>query len=171
MDSVDIASATKYFNLHLDHGPYKIDYTLNGRHLLLGGKDGHLAAFDWMTKKLHTEIQIPERVRAVRWLHNENMFAVAQKRWTHVYDRNGTELHCVKHLYDVHSLEFLPRHFLLVGMSSSSFLSYLDVSTGKLVSGHKVKQQETTCMTQNRSNAIILSGNAKGSQPPCSTTI
>lgn len=91
------------------------------------------------------------------------MFAVAQKRWTHVYDRNGTELHCVKSMYDIHSLEFLPRHFLLVGLSSTNFLSYLDVSTGQVVSGCRIKQRETTCMTQNSSNAIILSGNCKGS--------
>lgn len=90
------------------------------------------------------------------------MFAVAQKRWTYVYDRNGTELHCVKSLFDVHSLEFLPRHFLLAGLSSNSFLTYLDVSTGQVASSLRIKQADTTCMTQNRSNAIIFSGNGKG---------
>jgi U3 small nucleolar RNA-associated protein 7 len=91
------------------------------------------------------------------------MFAAALKRWTHIYDRSGTELHCVKSLHDIHSLEFLPRHFLLVGLSSTSYLSYLDVSTGQVVSGCHIKQADTTCMTQNQSNAIILSGNCKGS--------
>ncbi|KAI6225739.1 WD-REPEATS-REGION domain-containing protein [Aphelenchoides besseyi] len=162
VDSVDVATATKHFNLDLDHGPYKADYTTNGRHLLLGGRDGHLAAFDWLTKSLHTEISINEKVNAVKWLHNENMFAAAQKRWTYIYDRNGTELHCIKSLFDVHSLEFLPRHFLLVGLSNTDFLSYLDVSTGKLVSSQRIKQKNTTCMAQNPSNAIVVSGNTKG---------
>jgi U3 small nucleolar RNA-associated protein 7 len=90
------------------------------------------------------------------------MFAVAQKRWTHVYDRNGTELHCMKNMASVHSLEFLPRHFLLVGLNNTNYLTYLDVSTGKLVSACRIKQTETTCMSQNPSNAIILSGNCKG---------
>ncbi|KAI6241421.1 hypothetical protein M3Y99_00370100 [Aphelenchoides fujianensis] len=138
------------------------DYTPNGRHLLLGGKDGHLAAFDWMTKQLHTEVSISERVNAVKWLHNENMFAAAQKRWTYVYDRNGTELHCIKSLFEVHSLEFLPRHFLLVGLSKTDQLTYLDVSTGQVVSSQRIKQKNTTCMTQNPSNAIITSANTKG---------
>jgi U3 small nucleolar RNA-associated protein 7 len=52
-----------------------VDYTPNGRHLLLGGKDGHLAAFDWMTKRLHTEVQINERVRAVRYKYYTQLFA------------------------------------------------------------------------------------------------
>ena len=37
-----------------------------GRHLLLGGRRGHLAAFDWLTKKLHTEIEVHQTLRDVR---------------------------------------------------------------------------------------------------------
>ena len=64
--NVDVATATKHFNLELDHGPYFLDYSRNGRHLLIGGKDGHLAAFDWQTKHLHTEVMVSERIGAVR---------------------------------------------------------------------------------------------------------
>ncbi|VDN34455.1 unnamed protein product [Gongylonema pulchrum] len=162
-DAVDIASASKHFHLHLERfGPYRVDYTPNGRYLLIGGKQGHVAAFDWLTKKLSCEINVMEGVRDVRWLHVETMYAVAQKRWTHIYDCAGVELHCLKNLHDIKRLEFLPRHFLLVAGSKNSFLHYLDVSMGKLVQSFPTRQGPLDVMTQNPSNAIIHTGHGNG---------
>jgi U3 small nucleolar RNA-associated protein 7 len=30
------------FNLDLEHDPYHVDYTRNGKHLLMGGRKGHI---------------------------------------------------------------------------------------------------------------------------------
>lgn len=66
-DAVDLASATKHFELKLPRfGPYRIDYTDNGRHLVIGGRKGHLASLDWQTKHLHCEQNVMEKVSDVK---------------------------------------------------------------------------------------------------------
>jgi U3 small nucleolar RNA-associated protein 7 len=62
---VDVSTAHKMFSLDLKWGPYSIDYTRNGRHLLIGGRKGHVAAFDWMAGSLACEMQLKETVRDI----------------------------------------------------------------------------------------------------------
>lgn len=161
---VDITSQTKSFELNLNHGPYKIDYTRNGRQLLLGGKRGHVVVMEWQTKKLMCEINVGEQLAAVKFLHSENMFAAAHGRssWTYLYDNEGTEIHCMKMLDSTLSLHYLPYHWLLVAGSRLGWLQYLDVSTGQIVSKVNTKLGPLRVMTQNPHNAMMILGNHKG---------
>ena len=57
-----------------------------------------------------------ESVHDVQWI-NDNLFGVAQKKWTYVYDTQGIEIHCLKKMDHIVNLEYLPYHYLLVGGS------------------------------------------------------
>ncbi|XP_071542293.1 WD repeat-containing protein 46 [Panulirus ornatus] len=162
-DAVDITSAAKTFDLNLRHfGPYKMQFTKNGRHLVLGGRKGHLAAMDWITKKLLCEINVMESIHDVCWLHTEQMMVAAQKKWVYIYDNNGIELHCIKKLNRVLKLEFLPYHFLLCAGDDTGFLSWLDVTLGKEVIQIFTHKGRLEIMCQNPYNAVLCCGHPNG---------
>jgi len=102
------------FDLNLQSGPYSIDYSRNGTHLLLAGEKGHIAMMDWREKNLECEIQVGEKIRTACFLHNESMFAVAQRKKIYIYDRQGIELHNLDYHPYPKYLQYLPFHFLLV---------------------------------------------------------
>ncbi|KAL5323979.1 hypothetical protein ACEPPN_008521 [Leptodophora sp. 'Broadleaf-Isolate-01'] len=176
---VPIETAKKGFELKLDAlGPYVCDYTRNGRDLLLAGRKGHIATMDWRDGKLGCELQLGETVRDAKWLHNNQMFAVAQKKYVYIYDQAGVELHCLKKHIEVTNMEFLPYHYLLATVVSTylggagadltskqgnaGYLKYQDVSTGQMVIETPTKLGSPTALTQNPQNAVLHMGHQNG---------
>ncbi|ANB15769.1 Utp7p [Sugiyamaella lignohabitans] len=163
-ESVDVSTQKKRFDLNLPtFGPYCADYSLTGNSLVLGGQKGHIAAFDWKQGKLSTELNVNETVRAVKWLQSDNQFfAVAQKKYTYIYDAQGTEVHALKRHIEATKLEYLPYHFLLASAGNTGYIKYQDVSTGQLVAELKTKLGSTSTLTQNPYNAVLHAGHANG---------
>jgi U3 small nucleolar RNA-associated protein 7 len=150
------------FDLALNYGSYSIDYTSNGSYLLLCGEKGHISVLDWRNKDLLCEVKVQEKIRSGKFLHNETMFAVAQKKRTYIYDRQGIELHSLDHMSEPKFIEFLRYHFLLVCGLKRNMLKYQDISIGKIISEIKTKSGEMTSMCQNPYNAVIFTGHSNG---------
>lgn len=160
---VGVETAKKGFELTLGGlGPYTHDYTRNGKDLLLAGRKGHVATMDWRSGKLGCELQLGETVRDAKWLHNNQYFAVAQKRNVYIYDHRGVEIHNLDQHVEVTNMEFLPYHFLLATIGNAGWLKWQDTSTGKLVMQTGTKQGTPTAFGQNPYNAILHVGHQNG---------
>lgn len=146
----------------LDGAPYRSRYTRNGRHLAIVGRLGHVATFDWMTGTLHSELQLQETCRDITFLHDHSHYAVAQKKYVFIYDRDGVELHRLKSHIEPTRLEFLPYHWLLASIGNPGYLKYQDTSTGQLVVEHRTKLGACNAMAQNAHNAVIHLGHQNG---------
>jgi U3 small nucleolar RNA-associated protein 7 len=162
LEAVGVQQASKSIEFKLDLGPYVSDYTRNGRSLLLAGRKGHLATCEWRAGKPGCELHLNETVRDAKWLHNDQYFAVAQKKHTYIYDHAGVEIHCLRKYVETTHLEFLPYHFLLAGVENSGFLRYTDTSTGQIVSEYSTRKGSPTALAQNPHNAILHVGHQNG---------
>ena len=158
-----VQTAKKGFELKLkEMGPYIAEYSRNGRELLLAGKKGHIATMDWRSGKLGCEIQLGETVRDVKWLHNNQYFAAAQRHCVYIYDAQGVEIHKLQKLLNVTHVDFLPYHFLLASIGTAGVLKYLDTSTGQIAAEMPTKQGPATALCQNPYNAIMHIGHQNG---------
>ncbi|KAG9311189.1 WD40-repeat-containing domain protein [Chiua virens] len=146
----------------LDGGPYRSRYSRNGRHLAIVGNTGHVATFDWQTGTIHAELQLQETCRDITFLQDQSYFAVAQKKYVFIYDRNGVELHRLKSHVEPTRLEFLPYHWLLASVGNPGYLKYQDTSTGAVIAEHRTKAGACRTMAQNRHNAVIHLGHQNG---------
>ncbi|MCJ1311651.1 Small subunit (SSU) processome component [Agyrium rufum] len=158
-----VETSNKSFELKLEGlGPYMADYTRNGRSLLLAGRKGHVSTMEWQAGKLGCELQLQETVRDAKWLHNDQYFAVAQKKYVYIYDHAGVELHRLKNHIEVTNMQFLPYHFLLASVGNSGSLKYTDTSTGQTVIEIPTKQGSPTSLAQNPYNAVLHVGHQNG---------
>ncbi|BGP50596.1 putative U3 small nucleolar RNA-associated protein 7 [Rhodotorula kratochvilovae] len=163
LDSSALAAQGQQFSLDLpEFGPYAVDYTRNGRHLAIAGRLGHVGTFDALSSSLHSELHLRETVRDVKWLHDESFFAVAQKKYVYIYDKQGLEVHQLRAHIEVNRMEFLPFHFLLATIGNPGYLKYQDTSTGQLVAEHRTKLGAVDAMAQNPHTAMIHLGHANG---------
>lgn len=153
----------KIFDISLNElGPYCIGYSRSGRHALLGGRKGHLAMMDCERLSTVCELHVRETVRDVQFLHNETMFAVAQREHVYIYDKRGIELHRLGDHTGVSRLEFLPYHHLLTSVGKAGILRYQDTSTGQIIAKHKTKKGPCATMRQNPWNAVMCLGHGDG---------
>lgn len=160
---LDENTCRQIYDLKLDsYGPYGMKYTNNGRFGVLYGARGHVAMMDCEGLRIETEFQVKENVMDAVFLHNESLFALAQKRNVYIYDKNGCEIHQLKEHVFPNCLEYLPYHWLLASMDRAGILRYHDTSTGELVSTHQSKMGSCKVMRQNPQNAIIHCGHQNG---------
>jgi len=164
VQAVEVGAGRKAFDLTLDQlGPYRLDFTRSGRYMLLGGRRGHLAVMDWQANQLVCEVQVAETTRDVCFLHNEQFWAAAQKKYVYIYDKRGIEVHCLRDHTEPGTLQFLPHHFLLASIGDAGVLRYQDTSTGHIVAQHKTKLGPCHVMRHNPHNAVLCLGHTSGS--------
>ncbi len=160
---VDENASGNILDLNLPElGPYLIKYSRNGKYQLFGGRKGHLAIVDCHNRTVKLEMQLQEALFDIQYLHDESLFAVAQKKYVYLYDTEGVEIHCMKRHERPYALDFLPQHFLLVTMGHSGWIKWHDVSTGQFVGGHSSGYGPCNVLTHNPQNAVSLTGHSNG---------
>ena len=160
---LDVQTVEKIFELSLkQYGPYQGVFNRSGKELLLAGRKGHFAMFEWSTKKLYSEIFLNETVRDSVFLHSREFFALAQRKFVYIYNEYGREVHCINRNINPLQVDFLPYHFLLVTMTDQGRISWTDTSTGENVKETRTKTGSCNVMRQNPWNAVMCAGNNKG---------
>ncbi|CAN1172022.1 Probable U3 small nucleolar RNA-associated protein 7 [Linum perenne] len=160
---VAISSSKNQYDIVLpDLGPYTLDFIPSGQYMALAGRKGHVAILDMTNMKLIREMQVKETVRDVAFLHNETFFAVAQKKYPYIYDRDGIELHCLMEHGPVLRLQFLKNHFLLASLSKFGQLRYQDVTTGQMIGNIRTGMGRAETMQANPYNGVLAVGHSGG---------
>lgn len=86
-DNVGIDAYAKSFKLTLNEfGPYRIDYSKEGKSLLLTGATGHVAVMDWKTKRLSCEMNVMEKMVAGTFLNDQNTYALSGRNSVQIYN-------------------------------------------------------------------------------------
>ncbi|RNF03956.1 U3 small nucleolar RNA-associated protein 7 [Trypanosoma rangeli] len=164
--AVDLQTQQKKYELLLDKlGPYKVDFTLNGTHLLLAGLRGHVANIRWKDFALNGEVQLKDRIDDAKFLVDHTMTALAQKKYVYMYTKEGAEMHVLSQMANMDRLAYLPRHLLLCAASTRfSVMQYMDISTGQELGAKvpSVVRDPVSCMDVNPSNGVVASCDLRG---------
>lgn len=163
-EAVDASSAAKRFDLALEYGPYSLDYSRNGKYLVLGGRKGHLALMEWKKAKLEFEIVVKETIFDVKVLHSHMFLGCAQKSALFIYDHTGMELHCLRDHPGARKIDFLPYHFLLTSLSTRGTLRYVDISMGTTMGVKETRRGNggARSLSFNPHNAVVGVGHSTG---------
>jgi U3 small nucleolar RNA-associated protein 7 len=160
---VDSNTARNIMDLRLTNfGPYRVNYSRNGRHMIFAGSAGHVASMDCHRTSVNMELNLGQDVYDAQFLHNETFFAVAQQRYTYIYDAKGVELHCMRRHERPYRLDFLPYHYLLTTIGHSGWIKWHDVSTGEYVAGYSTGHGPSRVLKHNRMNAVSHVGHSNG---------
>ena len=176
LESADVQTKRKRFDVKLDKlGPYRHCYSKNGNMLALGGEKGHLSIFQWKNFKVFGEVQLKDKLHDLTFLHDDQLLATAQRKYVYIYNNKGSEIHLLKNLQNIRSLDFLPHHFLLTAVGTQGVLHYFDVSTGQPVSVQKTKMGPCEVQRKNPWNAVLALGHSLGAvsmwSPTCSAPL
>ena len=115
--NVSINNAKQIFDLDFDFGDYSIEYSREGNSLLMSSSLGHVSLMDWKKKELLFEVQLRDRVRQAKFMH-ERFFALAQSNNCFIYDFEGLEVHDLVNMPEPLHIEYLPWHYLLASVSA-----------------------------------------------------
>ena len=163
VEQADFQTKRKAFELYLPKlGPYLPSYAPNGNMLGLVGEKGHLSFFHWKKFKLFGEVNLKDRVHDVHFLHDDQLCAVAQKKYTYIYNNKGAEIHILKTLQEIKRIDFLRHHMLLTAVGKHGVLHYFDVSIGRSVGVHKTKLGPCSVMKHNPWNGVVSLGHTHG---------
>lgn len=150
-------------SLKLERMRHGVDFSANGKFLAFYGQEGNVSAINWQQKKAMFSVDVNERVHDVKWLHNENMLAVAQDKHVYIYDQQGVEIHRLRGHSDVRHLEFLKHHFLLASWAKNNFLRFLDISTGSLANEYNVLTGHCKVLRQDMQSSLLYAAQSSGS--------
>lgn len=152
-------------------------YSRSGRSLLLAGGAGHVAAIDWRAATPRAELFLNDKVRDATFLHNDGLFAVAQRKAAYIYDAtSGGQVHVLRSHVSPAWLAFLPHHLLLASApagalantpSAANAIYYTDVSTGEVVGRPRVGTPglalgAARCAAVNVSTGTLHTGHSAG---------
>jgi U3 small nucleolar RNA-associated protein 7 len=162
-NEVDMNTGRNIMDLYLTKfGPYKANYSRNGRFMLFSGAKGHVASMDCQRSSVGMELQLEEDIYDAQFLHNETFFATAQSKYTYIYDAKGVELHCMRRHERPFKLDFLPYHYLLTSVGHSGWVKWHDISVGEYVAGYSTGHGPCRVLKHNPTNAVSHLGHANG---------